>query len=176
MLLRSGREGMNVRRLARQLFNLHTGIFSADLIYEQLYNQVRFYLYYQSRQRHSPFVHLRRGQYALKQDIAVQLDIFIDIPKEDARVPEKFAAFDARKELSGKTKVDNYCFSPDYDIGSLLFARADKYHRPCGQVSLPVRTSIIARADRYHRPYGQVSSPVRTSTTARPNTPCSPYR
>ncbi len=82
MLLRSGREGMNVRRLTNQLFNLHSDIFAADIDYGQLYNQVRSYLWRQSRLRHSPIVWLRWGQYALKSDIAVQLDIFIDMPAE----------------------------------------------------------------------------------------------
>lgn len=98
MLIRSGREGMNVRRLARQLYNLHSGIFASDVVYERLYNQVRFYLYYQSRLRHSPFIHLSRGQYALRQDIAVQLDIFIDIPREEER-PQKPAKRDESRQL-----------------------------------------------------------------------------
>ena len=98
MLLRSGRDGMNVRRLVRQLYNLHSGIFSSDVVYVQMYDQVRHYLYYQSRQRHSPFIHLRRGQYALKQDIAVQLDIFIDIPKEEER-PAKPTKRDESRQL-----------------------------------------------------------------------------
>ena len=88
MLLHSGREGMNVRQLSRRLFNLHNGIFVSDIVYDRLYNQVRSYLWYQSRQRHSPFVHLHRGQYALRQDIAVQLDIFIDSPKDEERIPK----------------------------------------------------------------------------------------
>ncbi|MBQ8051146.1 MAG: hypothetical protein IJ197_06170 [Bacteroidaceae bacterium] len=85
MLLLSGREGMNVRRLARQLYNLHSGIFASDVVYPQLYDQVRHYLYYQSRQRHSPFLHLRRGQYALRPDVAVQMDLFIDAPRDPER-------------------------------------------------------------------------------------------
>ncbi len=83
ILLRNGKDGMNVRRLARQIYNHHCGIFSQDIVYDKLYNQIRFYLWRQSQLRHSPFIHLRRGQYALKQDIAVQLDIFIDAPRED---------------------------------------------------------------------------------------------
>jgi hypothetical protein len=98
MLIRSGHEGMNVRRLARQIYNLHTGIFASDVVYEQLYNQIRYYLYYQSRQRHSPFLHLRRGQYALRQDIAVQLDIFIDMPREEER-PAKAPKRDESRQL-----------------------------------------------------------------------------
>lgn len=98
MLMRSGRNGMNVRRLARQLYNLHSGIFASDVVYGQLYNQVRFYLYYQSRQRHSPFLHLHRGQYALRQDIAVQLDIFIDVPRDEER-PVKSIKKDESRQL-----------------------------------------------------------------------------
>ena len=99
MLIRSGREGMNVRRLARQLYNLHSGIFASDVVYEKLYNQVRGYLWYQSRQRHSPFVHLRWGQYALRQDIAVQLDIFIDMPSGDERPPKPAKRDESRQLL-----------------------------------------------------------------------------
>jgi len=85
MLIRSGREGMSLRRLTRRLYNKHSGIFASDVVYEQLYNQVRRYLWYQSQQLHSPFIHLRWGHYALKQDVAVQLDIFIDAPREEER-------------------------------------------------------------------------------------------
>lgn len=99
MLLRSGREGMNVRQLSRRLFNLHNGIFISDVIYERLYNQVRNYLWYQSKQRHSPFIHLHRGQYALRQDIAVQLDIFIDCPKEEERSLKSVKKDDSRQLL-----------------------------------------------------------------------------
>lgn len=98
MLLRSGREGMNVRRLARQLYNLHSGIFASDVVYDVLYSQVRHYLYYQSRQRHSPFLHLHRGQYALRQDIAVQMDLFIDIPREEER-PAKLLKRDEGRQM-----------------------------------------------------------------------------
>ncbi len=98
MLLHSGREGMNVRHLSRQLYNLHSGIFSHDVIYEPLYEQVRHYLYYQSRQRHSPFLHLRRGQYALRQDVAVQMDLFIDMPKDEER-PSKPSKRDESRQL-----------------------------------------------------------------------------
>ena len=98
MLLRSGREGMNVRRLARQLYNLHSGIFASDVVYEVLYSQVRHYLYYQSQQRYTPFLHLRRGQYALRPDIAVQMDLFIDMPREEER-PVKSSKRDESRQL-----------------------------------------------------------------------------
>ena len=99
MLLRSGREGMNVRRLARRLYNLHNGIFSSDVVYDVLYSQVRHYLYYQSQQRHSPFLHLHRGQYALRQDIAVQMDLFIDMPHEEERIVKPIKRDDSRQLL-----------------------------------------------------------------------------
>ena len=99
MLLRSGREGMGLRQLARQLYNLHNGIFAHDVVYPQLYNQVRRYLWYQSRQRHSPFIHLRWGRYGLKQDIAVQLDIFIDMPKEEEKPTKTIRKDDSRQLL-----------------------------------------------------------------------------
>ena len=101
MLLRSGREGMNVRRLTKQLYNLHSDIFAADIDYGQLYSQVRSYLWRQSRQRHSPIVWLRWGQYALKSDIAVQLDIFIDMPADsDAEQFEQPEVHDDSRHLT----------------------------------------------------------------------------
>ena len=99
LLLQSGREGMNVRQLSRSIYNLHCSIFSSDVVYSKLYNQIRFYLYYQSQQRHSPFLHLRRGQYALKQDVAVQLDIFIDAPRDDEERPIKTVKRDESRQL-----------------------------------------------------------------------------
>lgn len=86
MLLHSGSDGMSLRQLTRQLYNLHSGIFSSDVVYPQLYNSVRRYLWYQSLQRHSPFVHIRWGRYGLKPDLAVQLDIFVDAPRDEERV------------------------------------------------------------------------------------------
>ena len=98
MLIRTGHDGMPVRRLVRQLYNLHCGIFATDVVYETMYNQVRRYLWRQSRQRHSPFMRLRWGYYALKPDVAVQLDIFVDIPKDDER-PQKVVKKDESRQL-----------------------------------------------------------------------------
>jgi len=99
MLIRCGSDGMNVRQLSRHLYNLHCGIFSADVVYERLYNQVRSYLWYQSRQRHSPFVRLRWGQYGIKQDIAVQMDLFIDISHEEERTARVVKRDESRQLL-----------------------------------------------------------------------------
>ena len=99
MLLKSGSDGMSLRLLTRRLYNLHNGIFAHDMVFPNLYNQVRRYLWYQSQQRHSPFIRLRWGQYALKQDVAVQLDIFIDMPKDDEYKTVKSVRKDESRQL-----------------------------------------------------------------------------
>ena len=99
MLLKSGKEGMSLRMLTRRLYNIHSGIFAHDVVFPNLYNQVRRYLWYQSQQRYSPFIRLRWGQYALKQDVAVQLDIFIDMPKEDDNKTSKSIRKDDSRQL-----------------------------------------------------------------------------
>lgn len=94
MLIRSGEEGMNVRRLVKQVYNHHCDMFTASIDYGRLYNQIRSYLWRQSQLRYSPIVRSRRGQYALKSDVAVQLDIFIDFRTDSDFDPPEQAAPD----------------------------------------------------------------------------------
>ncbi len=83
LLLETGREGMNVREIARRVYNQHYGLFAHDVVYETIYNQVRGYLWSQARQRRSPFTHLRWGWYAIKPDYAIQLDFIIDLYRDE---------------------------------------------------------------------------------------------
>jgi len=92
MLTRSGIEGMNVRQIARLLYNEYAGFFEQDVVYEKIYNSVRRYLWGQSKMRRSPIIWLRRGQYGLRQDAAVQLDFLIDLVKDEEIEPEKHSA------------------------------------------------------------------------------------
>lgn len=78
MLMRNGNEGMNVRQMARNLYNSHAGLFDNDIVFENIYSQVRSYMWRQSTIRQSPITWLRRGQYAMRPESAVQLDLFID--------------------------------------------------------------------------------------------------
>lgn len=78
-LLPSGRDGMRVCQLVRRIYNLHTNLFANDLSYPDLYKNISRYLWSQSKQRKSPFKHVCRGYYCIKSDVAVQLDLFIDL-------------------------------------------------------------------------------------------------
>lgn len=93
-LLPAGRDGMRVCRLTRNIYNSHTDLFAEALCYADLYRCVYRYLWAQARQRHSPFVRLARGCYAIKPNIAVQLDLFVDLNTEDSttRRPRKARA------------------------------------------------------------------------------------
>lgn len=86
-----GKEGMHVSQLTRMVFNLHVNFFDQQLNYRKLHNYIRFYLWRQSNMRRSPFKRIRYGYYALKSDIAVQLDIPFDdsyIDEEPTTQPE----------------------------------------------------------------------------------------
>lgn len=83
LLLACGRTGMPVREIARHLYNGHYGLFAEDVVFNRIYNQVRNYLWNQSLQKHSPFIHPERGVYAIRQDMAVQLDFITELYKED---------------------------------------------------------------------------------------------
>jgi len=83
LLLSSGKEGMNVREIARRVYNQHYGLFARDVVYENIYNQIRNYLWNQSRNRRSPFTRLRWGWYAIKPDYAIQLDFIIELYKDE---------------------------------------------------------------------------------------------
>jgi hypothetical protein len=47
------------------------------------------FLWKQSQKRESPFKHNSYGVYAIKPDVAVQLDLFWDMPDEDANATEE---------------------------------------------------------------------------------------
>ncbi len=83
LLLECGQEGMNVREIARRIYNQHYGLFAYDVVYENIYHQIRCYLYTQSRQRRSPFIHIGWGQYAIKADYAIQLDFILELYQDE---------------------------------------------------------------------------------------------
>lgn len=89
MLTRSGAEGMNVKQIARLLYNEYAGFFEQDVVYDKIYTSVRRYLWGQSKMRRSPIIWLHRGQYALRQDIAVQLDFLIDLITDEQEEKEQ---------------------------------------------------------------------------------------
>lgn len=79
-LISRGSDGMRIYQIARCIYNRHCGLFEKEVDYESIYKSISFYLWSQSKLSRSPFVRQGRGKYALKSDIAIQLDLFEDIP------------------------------------------------------------------------------------------------
>lgn len=75
LLMLRGKEGLHVAKLTRMVFNLHTNLFDRTISYAELHRSIRFYLWRQSRQRRSPFMRVAYGYYAVKPNVAVQLNI-----------------------------------------------------------------------------------------------------
>lgn len=82
LLLLKGKEGMHVAQLSRMVYNLHTNLFDRKLNYNDLHQLIRTYLWRQSKMRRSPFMRVKYGYYAVKPDIAVQLNFCFDDPIE----------------------------------------------------------------------------------------------
>lgn len=87
LLLLKGKEGMHVAQVSRMVYNLHATLFDHRLNYQALHQTIRTYLWRQSQMRRSPFVHIRHGYYAIKPDVAIQLDFCFDDPIEEC-VPQ----------------------------------------------------------------------------------------
>lgn len=82
LLLRCGRGGMRVADISRYVYNIHAGLFNSDLTFEALHQTLRCYLWRQSNIRRSPFRRVKYGVYAIKDDMALQLDFCFDQPVE----------------------------------------------------------------------------------------------
>lgn len=77
ILLSCGQAGLPVRDIARRIYNFHYGLFESSLDFHRLHQQIRFYLWHQSRRHYSLFKRTAWGTYSIKPDAAIQLD-FID--------------------------------------------------------------------------------------------------
>lgn len=82
LLIHQGREGMRLCNIARRIFNKHVDLFDNKLDYTDLRRAISSYMWSQSRRKDSPFVRIGYGIYAVKPDIAVQLDLFWDYQHE----------------------------------------------------------------------------------------------
>ena len=81
LLIRQGAEGMRVKVIAKRVYNMHADLFNLNLSYTDLRCQISSYLWKQSRRRESVFRRIGYGTYALRSDVAVQLDLFWDAPE-----------------------------------------------------------------------------------------------
>lgn len=89
LLIRQGKEGMKVKLIAKKIYNMHVDLFNRSLDYTDLRHQLSMYLWRQSRQARSPFQRLGYGLYAVKPDLAVQLDLFWDAPEVKKEEPRR---------------------------------------------------------------------------------------
>jgi len=83
LLLPFGQEGMRLSSIARHLYNKNVDMFYNTVKYEDIYKTVSLFLWKQSQKRESPFKRNAYGIYAIKPDVAVQLDLFWDMPEEE---------------------------------------------------------------------------------------------
>lgn len=79
ILLPCGRQGMRLHRIVKRVCNSHADLFQRGPDYEDVYRCIALYLWKQSHRRESPFCRNSYGVYAVKPDIAVQLDLFWDL-------------------------------------------------------------------------------------------------
>ena len=78
ILIECGRSGLRIKNIARRIYNKHADFFVKDLDYSEIRDNVGRYLWEQSKRNESPFTRTRYGTYAIKQDFAIQLDLFLD--------------------------------------------------------------------------------------------------
>lgn len=89
LLLPHGQEGLKLSLIVRHIYNLHADLFNKKIKYEDIYKAVGMFLWKQSQKRESPFKHNAYGVYAIKPDMAVQLDLFWDLQEEKEKATEE---------------------------------------------------------------------------------------
>ncbi len=102
ILLPCGKQGMKLNNIVRRIYNLHTDLFCTDVVYDEIYKNISFFLWRESRKKETPFTHTSHGVYAIKSDIAVQLDLFCDL--EWKKTPETDET--PRLEISSHTQLE----------------------------------------------------------------------
>lgn len=85
ILLECGSGGLKLHRISKKIYNRHADLFATDVNYEAMYSSIRSYLWKQSKRRESPFTRNTHGIYAIKPDVAIQLDLFWDniVPSDE---------------------------------------------------------------------------------------------
>lgn len=98
ILLRSGRGGMPVAEISRLIYNKHAGLFDEELTFDSIHQTLRCYLWRQIHYRHSAFRKVKYGVYAIKDEMALQMDIDFDNPLPPLEMKEE-------KEEEGKPEI-----------------------------------------------------------------------
>lgn len=97
LLLPFGQEGLKLSCIVRHIYNQHVDMFNNSIKYEDIYKTVGLFLWKQSQKKESPFKHNAYGIYAIKTDVAVQLDLFWDLPKEPVAEADKDSIVEKNK-------------------------------------------------------------------------------
>ena len=82
LLLPFGKEGLKLSMIVNHVYNLHADLFNKSIKHEDIYKVVGSFLWKQSQKRESPFKRNSYGVYSIKPDVAVQLDLFWDLPED----------------------------------------------------------------------------------------------
>ena len=98
LLLPFGPEGLKLSSIVRHIYNQHVDMFNKGVRYEDIYKVIGQFLWKQSQKKESPIKHNAYGIYAIKPDIAVQLDLFWDMPDEQNAEADK-------DSIAEKTKI-----------------------------------------------------------------------
>ena len=98
LLLPFGQEGLKLSSIVRHIYNQHADLFNKNIRYEEIHKTVGLFLWKQSQKRESPFRHNSFGVYSIKPDIAVQLDLFWDMPEETI-------ADETKESTTGNTRI-----------------------------------------------------------------------
>lgn len=91
ILLRSGSSGLPVAEISRIIYNKHAELFDEELTFDSIHQTLRCYLWRQIHYRHSPFFKVKYGVYAIKADMALQMDIDFDNPLPPLPTEEEIA-------------------------------------------------------------------------------------
>lgn len=93
ILQKKGNKGLPVSIIARQVYNRHAGLFSSNLTFEKVYQNVRFFLWSQATKPNSPFTFgTQRGWYSLNPNIAQQMRLLFE--EQAQQDPEKEPEYD----------------------------------------------------------------------------------
>ena len=71
-------EGMKLCNIASNLYNMNNTLFSSNNLYDEIYKELRRFLWRQSKQKQSPFMSCRWGYYGIKKSVAVQFELPFD--------------------------------------------------------------------------------------------------
>ena len=80
ILLSRGSSGMKVCNIARRIYNKHADLFDKSVSFDKIHRSIGVYLCKVCKRGQSIFFRKEYGIYSIKPDVAIQLDLFTDLP------------------------------------------------------------------------------------------------